>query len=68
MRRAKLVLVLAATGVGLLLMLQNRDSVDVKLLTFEFPIPKVILAAAMLLIGFALGAVFGQRLKGSSQS
>jgi len=55
MNRIKHVAVIAAIVLGLVVILQNMQSVETRFLFFEFTMPNAVLLALTLLVGFVIG-------------
>lgn len=55
MNRFKLISIAILSLLGVIIILQNMEPVETRLLFFSFPMPRAILLMGTTLIGFALG-------------
>lgn len=66
MQRAKIIIVIIVALLALIVMLQNTEAVETKLLFITVTMPRVLLLIITLLIGFILGIVSLSHLTGRS--
>ena len=62
MSKVKLVVITAVLVAVLIVIFQNTDPVETKLLFLQITMPRAALLATTLLIGFAIGVLFAGRL------
>jgi len=70
MERFKLVSIAVLVGLGIIIILQNRQPVETKILFMAITMPRAVLLMVTTLIGFALGVLvsfFFQRKEGKTQ-
>lgn len=61
MQKAKLIVVAVATVIVLIVVLQNTELVETRILFFRITMPRAALLFGSLLVGFALGVVAAGR-------
>lgn len=68
MKKANLVAVLAAVVLGLIVILQNTQPVDIQFLFFKASMPNAILLGIALLVGIAIGILLALIVTGKNKS
>ena len=57
MNRFKMISIAILTILGVIIILQNMETVETRLLIFTIPMPRAVLLMVTTLIGFALGVL-----------
>ena len=63
MNRTKLVLIAVAAVLALILIVQNTEDVQTRVLFWTVALPRAVLLLVTLLLGFAIGVLAGQRVR-----
>ena len=64
MKRLKLIVALVLTVLLVIIMFQNRATVETKILFVKIEMPRFLLLLVTMLIGFAIGLVAAERIGG----
>lgn len=63
MSRAKLITIAVLVTLLVIVIFQNSQDVETRLLWMQITMPRALLLMVMLLVGFGLGVLFGGRLR-----
>lgn len=63
LKRLKLITLIVAALLVMVFVLQNTATVQVQFLLFDFAVPATVLFIVLLLAGFVIGAILGQRMR-----
>ncbi len=64
MRKIRLIVALVVTALIVIVILQNLQSVETRILFITIAMPRALLLLVVLLVGFALGVVSAERITG----
>ena len=66
MQKAKVIITIVIAILLIIVFLQNTESVETKILFMTLIMPRVLLLAIMLLVGFVVGLITASHMRGKS--
>ena len=67
MQKAKIIIAIVVAVLLIIIFLQNTESVETKILFMTMTMPRVLLLAVTLLVGFVVGLIMASHLGGKTR-